>query len=216
MLRSTMRWTFGRRLAAAVTAVGIMAAGLVEVRAAGGVQAGKPAPDFTATDSAGKTVKLSQFLGKTVILEWTNHDCPYVQKHYGTGTMQELQKYAVGKGAVWLSVISSAPGRQGHVNGVEADKLTDDRKASPTAVLLDADGKLGRLYGAATTPHMFVIAPKGTLAYMGGIDDKPSSNPDTIKTARPYVREAIDALAAGKPVKTAVARPYGCSVKYGD
>ncbi|MDX2157395.1 MAG: thioredoxin family protein [Hyphomicrobiaceae bacterium] len=178
------------------------------------VQPGKPAPDFTATDSAGKPITLSALKGKTVVLEWTNHECPYVAKHYGTGTMQQLQKDATAKGIVWLTVISSAPGSQGYVQGLEADKLTTDRKAAPTAVLLDAAGKVGRLYGATTTPHMFVVDASGTIAYMGGIDDKPSTSPETIKGARPYVREALDALAAGTPVKTASTRPYGCSVKY--
>jgi hypothetical protein len=128
--------------------------------------------------------------------------------------MQQLQKDATGQGAVWLSVISSARGQQGHVEPLEADKLTADRTAAPSAVLLDPDGKLGRLYGASTTPHMFVIDQAGTLAYMGGIDDKPSTSPATLKTARPYVREALIALQGGKPVATASTRPYGCSVKY--
>lgn len=180
------------------------------------LQPGKSAPEFTATDSAGKPVQLSTLRGKTVVLEWTNHDCPYVMKHYGSGTMQKLQKDSTDKGVVWLTVVSSAKGRQGHVAGMEADKLTVDRKASPTGVLLDPEGKLGRLYGATTTPHMFVIDKAGTLAYMGAIDDKPSTSRDTIATARPYVREALDALSSGKPVATASTRPYGCSVKYDD
>lgn len=184
--------------------------------AAQSVQPGAPAPDFTATDSTGKAVTLSALKGKTVVLEWTNDGCPYVRKHYGTDTMQKLQRDATAKGVVWLSVISSAPGQQGYATGLEADKLTQERKAAPTAVLLDPKGDLGRLYGASTTPHMFVIEPKGTIAYAGGIDDKPSSNPETIKPARPFVREALDALAAGQPVKTASARPYGCSVKYAE
>jgi hypothetical protein len=162
-------------------------------------------------------VTLASFKGRTVVLEWTNHDCPYVQKHYGTDTMQKLQRDSVGDGVVWLSIISSAPGRQGHVDGLEADKLTADRNAAPTAVLLDTDGKVGRLYGASTTPQMFVIDKTGTLAYMGAIDDKPSTSPATIKTARPYVREALAALRDGKAVAApASTRPYGCSVKYSD
>jgi peroxiredoxin len=175
---------------------------------------GRPAPDFTATDSSGKPVTLSGLKGKTVVLEWTNHDCPYVRKHYGTGTMQKLQADATRQGVVWLTVVSSAPGTQGHVKGLEADKLTADRKASPTSVLLDEQGTVGRLYGATTTPHMFIVDAKGTLVYRGGIDDQPSTNPETIKGARPFVREALDALAKGEPVKTASTRPYGCSVKY--
>lgn len=180
------------------------------------VQPGKPAPDFTAVDSAGKPVALSALKGKTVVLEWTNHECPYVAKHYGTGTMQKLQKDATGKGVVWLTLISSAKGQQGHVEGLEADKLTADRKAAPTAVLLDPTGQVGRLYGATTTPHMFIIDKAGTLAYMGGIDDKPSTSRDTIATARPYVRQALDAIAEGKPVPVASTRPYGCSIKYAE
>jgi len=187
------------------------------VLARDGVRPGQPAPDFTATDTAGKPVTLSSFKGKTVVLEWTNHACPYVGKHYGTGTMQKLQHDAKGDGVVWLTIISSAPGQQGHVEGLEADKLTADRKAAPTAVLLDADGKVGRLYGATTTPHMFVIDKAGTLAYMGAIDDKPSTARETIKTARPYVREALAALRSGQAVAApASTRPYGCSVKYSD
>lgn len=180
------------------------------------LQPGKPAPAFAAKDTNGNPVRLGDHKGKTVVLEWTNHDCPYVQKHYGTGTMQALQRYAKEKGVVWLSVISSAPGRQGHVEGLEADRLTADRGAAPLAVLLDPDGSIGRLYGATTTPHMFVIDKAGTLSYMGAIDDKPSTARETIKAARPYVREALDALGQEKPVATASTRPYGCSVKYGE
>ncbi len=180
------------------------------------VRPGTAAPDFTVIDTSGKPVSLSSFKGKLVVLEWTNHDCPYVRKHYGTGTMQQLQRDATADGVVWLSVISSARGQQGHVEALEADKLTADRKAAPTAVLLDTDGKVGRLYGASTTPHMFIIDRAGALAYMGGIDDKPSSSPDTIKTARPYVREALAALRDGKPAATTSTRPYGCSVKYSE
>lgn len=178
------------------------------------VQPGKAAPEFTAVDTAGKSVSLAALKGKTVVLEWTNHDCPYVRKHYGTSTMQNLQRDATAKDVVWLTVISSSPGQQGFVEALEADKLTADRKAAPTAVLLDSGGKVGRLYGATTTPHMFVIDKAGTLVYMGGIDDKPTTAPDSVKTARPYVREALDALAEGKPIATASTRPYGCSVKY--
>ena len=179
-------------------------------------QPGKPAPDFTAKDSAGRDVALSSFKGKTVVLEWTNHDCPYVRKHYDAGNMQALQQEATAKGVVWLSIVSSAPGMQGHVNGLEAEKLTADRRALPTAVLLDPQGRVGRAYGATATPHMYVIDTAGNLAYAGAIDDKPSTNRDDIKGARNYVREAIVAVAAGQPVKTASTRAYGCSVKYGD
>lgn len=181
---------------------------------AANVQTGTPAPGFSATDSNGKQHSLAAYKGKTVVLEWTNHDCPYTVKHYVTGNMQGLQKSITDAGAVWLTVVSSKPGTQGHVSGPEANKLTDDRKASPTAVLLDPKGDLGRLYGASTTPHMFVIDKDGKLAYMGGIDDKPTVSKADVKTARNYVREAVDALAAGKPVPVSSARPYGCTVKY--
>jgi peroxiredoxin len=180
------------------------------------VQPGKPAPGFSATDSGGKPVSLEAFKGKPVVIEWTNHDCPFVRKHYDSGTMQKLQKDTAGKGVVWLTVVSSAPGQQGHVEGIEADKLTADRKAAPTAVVLDPKGDLGRLYGATVTPHMFVIDANGTLAYMGAIDDKASANPSTLADARPYAREAIDAVLKGKPVVTASTRPYGCSIKYAE
>ncbi|MGD9803845.1 MAG: thioredoxin family protein [Hyphomicrobiaceae bacterium] len=180
-----------------------------------GIRPGQPAPDFTASDSSGKPVTLSSFKGKTVVLEWTNHECPYVGKHYGTRTMQKLQEDAKADGVTWLTVISSAPGQQGHVAGLEADKLSADRKAAPTAVLLDDDGKVGRLYGASTTPHMFVIDKAGTVAYMGAIDDKPTTSRESVATARPYVREALIALREGKPVAAPTStRPYGCSVKY--
>ena len=205
-----------RRTAIAITIVTAAALWLgTSVSARETLRPGQPAPEFSATDTTGKAVTLSALKGKTVVLEWSNHDCPYVAKHYGTDTMQKLQRDATAKGVVWLTVLSSARGTQGHVEALEADKLTADRKAAPSAVLLDAGGSMGRLYGATTTPHMFVIDQAGRLAYMGAIDDKPSTARDTVKTARPYVREALDALAEGKPVATSSTRPYGCSVKYG-
>jgi peroxiredoxin len=177
-------------------------------------ETGKAAPDFTAVDSNGKTVKLSDYKGKTVVLEWTNDGCPYVQKHYSSNNMQTLQKEETAKGIVWLTIISSAPGEQGYVSGADANKLTQSRSAAPTAVLLDPEGKVGRLYNARTTPHMFIVNADGVLVYMGGIDDKATANPADIKTAKNYVRAALDSVEAGKPVENAVTRPYGCSVKY--
>lgn len=197
---------------AAVIAVGLMA--LATAAIAADVAPGKPAPDFIAKDSKGRDVSLSSFKGKVVVLEWTNNGCPYVAKHYGAGNMQALQASAAAKDVVWLSIISSAPGEQGHVSGAQADKIATDAKAKPTAVLLDPTGTIGRLYDAKTTPHMFVIDKAGTLAYAGGIDDKPTANPADIKGARNFVAEAIEAVTAGKPVVTATSRPYGCSVKY--
>lgn len=180
------------------------------------VGVGKPAPDFTLVDTTGKPVALSSFKGKTVVLEWTNQDCPYVRKHYGSGNMQALQKTATGEGVVWVSISSSAPGLQGYVTGADAQRLTTERKAAPSAFLLDPDGKVGRLYDARTTPQMFVIDKDGKLAYMGAIDDKPTANVADIPGARNYVTEALAAVAAGQPVKLASTRPYGCSVKYSD
>jgi len=176
---------------------------------------GAPAPAFTATDTRGRTHSLGDFRGKTVILEWTNHDCPYVRKHYETGNMQALQKDATGEGVVWLSVISSAPGAQGHVSAQRADELTGTRDAAPTAVLLDPEGEIGKAYDARTTPHMYVINPEGTLVYMGAVDDRPTARHNDVEGARNYVREALSALAQGEKVSQPVTRAYGCSVKYG-
>jgi hypothetical protein len=175
---------------------------------------GQPAPDFMAVDSRGVTHSLGDYRGKIVILEWTNHQCPFVGKHYNTGNMQALQHYAKDTGVTWLSVISSAPGTQGYVSGPEAEALTAKRKASPTAVLLDPQGVVGRLYEARTTPHMYIIDAAGTLVYMGGIDDKPSTQAADVKTATNYVRVALDEVRSAKPVSMPVTRPYGCSVKY--
>jgi peroxiredoxin len=177
-------------------------------------EVGKPAPDFTGTDSKGKSVRLSDLRGKTVVLEWTNHECPYVRKHYGAGNMQKLQADAAKDGVVWLSVISSASGSEGHVSQAEADKLTASRNAIPAHVLIDEKSKIARAYDARTTPHMFVVDAEGKLVFMGGIDDKPSSNTADIPTATNYVRLALDAVKAGRPVETPVTRPYGCSIKY--
>ena len=175
---------------------------------------GKLAPQFTATDTNGKPQALSGFKGKTVVLEWTNDGCPYVQKHYGSGNMQKLQKEVVAAGGVWLSIISSAPGKQGYVKGAEANALTATRGASPTAVLLDPVGAIGRAYEAQTTPHMFVIDPAGTLRYMGAIDDQPTTDASTVASARNYVREAFRAVTTGAKVAESATDPYGCSVKY--
>ncbi|KQV96481.1 redoxin domain-containing protein [Pelomonas sp. Root1237] len=173
-----------------------------------------PAPTFSATTADGKTVNLADYKGKTVVLEWTNHDCPYVRKHYGAGNMQTQQKAAAAQGVVWLQVISSAPGQQGFVDGATAQKLNADRGAVPTATLLDPKGELGKLYGAQTTPHMYVIKADGTLAYKGGIDSLATPDKADIAKAEPYVTEALAAVAAGRKVEKASTRPYGCSVKY--
>lgn len=175
---------------------------------------GKPAPAFSAVDSIGQTVTLQEFAGKIVVLEWTNHDCPFVKKYYNGGAMQTLQADATAKGVVWLTIISSAKGEQGYVSGEEANALSQNRRAVPTHVLLDPEGKVGRAYGAKTTPHMFVIDQKGVLVYAGAIDDQPNTTGDP-QTARIYVREVLAALEAGKPVEVSSTPPYGCSVKYG-
>lgn len=179
-----------------------------------GTSVNQPAPDFTAIDSNGNQHSLSDFRGKTVVLEWTNHDCPYVRKHYDSGNMQALQKAATGKGVVWLTIISSAPGKQGHVSGKEANMLTQKRNASPTAVLLDESGQIGRMYGAKTTPHMYIIDPEGALVYMGGIDSIPSTKQSDIPNATNYVDVALRSMSNGQPIKDSITRPYGCSVKY--
>lgn len=175
---------------------------------------GKPAPDFTGTTADGQAVALSDLRGRKVILEWTNHDCPYVVKHYGTGNMQALQKAARDRGITWLSVISSAPGQQGHVAPEKAKALTVERDALPTDIVLDPEGVIGRLYGARTTPEMFVIDEEGILVFAGGIDDKPSARWSTVEDANNYVRMALADLEAGRPVGIPTARPYGCSIKY--
>lgn len=175
---------------------------------------GQTAPDFTATDTHGAAIKLSDFKGKTVVLEWTNHECPFVKKHYESGNMQALQKEATEKGVIWLSIVSSAPEKQGHTTAEDANKIVKESGASPTAKILDESGSIGKLYGAKTTPHMFIVNKEGVLAYAGAIDDNTSPDPAATKTAKNYVRGALNELAAEKPVTTASTNPYGCGVKY--
>ncbi len=177
-------------------------------------EVGKPAPAFAATDIDGRPVNLAKLRGKTVVLEWTNNECPYVEKHYGSGNMQSLQRDAAKDGVVWIQLISSAKNEQGWVDAKGAAELTKSRNAAPSTTVIDESGKIGRAYEARTTPHMFVIDPQGTLVYMGGIDDKPTTRTADIATAKNYVRAALDAVKAGKPVATPIARPYGCSIKY--
>lgn len=175
---------------------------------------GQPAPDFTIVDAAGKPVKLADQRGKYVVLEWTNPECPFVQKHYDSGNMQGLQKEFVGKNVVWLSVNSTNKSHSEYKPGAEMTKWMNGHKASPTAVLIDDTSNTGRAYSARTTPHMFVIDPQGKVVYAGAIDDKRSTNPADAKTANNYVRVALNEAMAGKPVTTSSTRPYGCSVKY--
>ena len=177
-------------------------------------EVGKAAPAFELKDVQGNVHSLAHFKGKVVVLEWTNYDCPFVKKHYGSGNMQRLQGKYTEKQVVWLSICSSAPGKQGHFTPEVWKKRIEEKGSRAMAVLLDADGKVGRAYGAATTPHMFVIAADGTLQYAGAIDDNPSWDPKTVDGAHNHVAAALDALLAGKSVAVAETKPYGCSVKY--
>jgi peroxiredoxin len=192
-------------LAAAVLAVPALAAG---------PDLGKPAPDFAAADTNGKPVKLSDFKGKLVILEWSNHQCPYVRKHYGAGNMQKTQEAARALGVTWITIISSGPGEQGHVSTAEANRLTAERNAKPNHVVLDPAGKIGRMYAARVTPHMFIIAPDGKLLYKGAIDSIRSSRQSDIPNAKNYVTAALSEIKAGKPVADADTVAYGCTIHY--
>jgi len=188
-----------------------LALALTQAQAA---RVGKHAPDFTATDSNGQIHKLSDYAGKYVVLEWTNRGCPYTQKHYSSGNMQNLQHEWTAKGVVWLTVASSAPGEQGYVTAADENAYLKQANAAPTAALLDPNGTLGHLYNAKTTPDMYVINPQGVLIYQGAIDDRPSTDPSDIRGAKNYVSMALSEAMAGKPVSVAAAQPYGCSVKY--
>lgn len=172
------------------------------------------APDFKGTDSNGQTHTLDQYKGKYVVLEWANEGCPYDQKHYLSGSMSNLQKHWTGKGVIWLSVISSAKGQQGYFTPAESHAYVKKVNAAPTAVLLDPSGTIGKLYGAKTTPHIFIIDPTGKLIYQGALDNKPTPDFADLKGADNYLNDALNAAMAGKPVPVAVTAPYGCSVKY--
>ena len=177
---------------------------------------GDLAPNFTGIDSNGKAESLVQYRGKYVVLEWANKGCPYERKHYNSGNMEKLQREWTGKGVVWLSVLSSAPGKEGYVTPTEENTYLREMHAAPTAAILDPSGQIGRLYNAKTTPHMFVIDPQGKIVYEGAIDDAPSTDPSTVNAAHNYVTQALNESMAGKPVATPVTRPYGCSVKYAE
>ncbi|GCL63611.1 thioredoxin family protein [Pseudaquabacterium pictum] len=205
-----MRWT--RRLTLTTT---LAAAALAIPLHAAAVAVGEAAPAFELKDTQGKTVKLSDFKGKHVVLEWTNPGCPFVVKHYGAKNMQALQKDAKAKDVVWLSINSTARGHHDHLAPTALqDKLVKDWGATPTAVLMDEAGTAGKAYAARTTPHMYVIDPAGKLVYAGGIDDKRSANPADIPGAKNFVRAALADSLAGKPVATPSTPPYGCSIKY--
>lgn len=174
---------------------------------------GQMAPTFTATDSNGKTHSLADFKGKYVVLEWTNYDCPFVKRQYNLSAMQNLQKDFTPKGTVWLSINSSAPGKQGNLTTEEINRRMKDQRAVPTAYLVDPDGRVGRLYAAKTTPHMFIIDPTGKLVYDGAIDDKPTADP-SVGLGLNYVSAALGETMTGKAITVATTKPYGCSVKY--
>lgn len=175
---------------------------------------GQAAPDFTLKDASGKTVKLSDFRGKHVVLEWTNPGCPYVRKHYNSGNMPATQQEAMDKGVVWLAINSTERDSGDYLAPAQLAAWKAERKSKPSAILMDEEGTVGRAYGARTTPHMYIVNPQGQLVYAGGIDSIPSSNPDDIKRATNYVKQAVGELLAGKPVSQAATRPYGCSIKY--
>lgn len=179
-----------------------------------GAVVGKPAPPIQLRDVDGETVRLDSFQGKFVVLEWVNFQCPFVGKHYGSGNMQKLQKKYTDEGVVWISICSSARGKQGYVTGPQAKQILKEKGAAPTRFLLDPKGTVGKAYGAKTTPHMFVIDPKGIVRYNGAIDDKPSTKRADIETAKNYLTAALDAAMAGKKIEVAASQPYGCSVKY--
>ncbi|MEM1105686.1 MAG: redoxin family protein [Pseudomonadota bacterium] len=205
----------GGMAAAVCLTVGALVASTASAESAD-LAPGIPAPAFSGLTSSGMEVSLSDFAGKTVVLEWTNHDCPFVRKHYDAEmqNMQSLQSGAAGEDVVWLSVISSAPGKQGHVSAAEANTLSETRGAAPAHVILDESGEIGRLYGAKTTPHMYVIEADGTLAYNGAIDSIPSARVSDIPLADPYLEIALAAVIDGADPDPGATKPYGCSIKY--
>lgn len=196
--------------------IALVAAATIATPAMSAAQIGKPAPDFTLNDTNGKPVRLSGFKGRTVVLEWNNPGCPFVQKHYSSGNMQKTQSAAHGQGVVWLTINSGAPGKQGYMTGPQAVAFQKSEKMQATAYLFDPKGTVGRAYDAKATPQMFIINPAGTLVYAGAIDNKPTADPDDIKTARNHVLAALAEVKAGKPVSVAWSKPYGCAVKYAD
>jgi peroxiredoxin len=199
-----------------IAAAATFSVALLPASAAAQAVVGLPAPRFTAIDSHGQTHTLDEYRGKYVVLEWHNQGCPYTRKHYLSGNMQALQKEWTAKGVVWFTVISSAPGEQGYVTDAQENEYLTQMHADPTAVLMDPDAKLGRLYAAKTTPEMYVIDPNGKLIYEGAIDDRPTPDPSDIKGADNYLSDALTEAMAGKPVAHSYTRPYGCSVKYAE
>lgn len=176
---------------------------------------GQPAPEFEVKDIDGNTIKLSNFKGQKVVLEWTNSQCPFVVKHYGSGNMQKTQEAAIAQQVEWISINSSAVGKEGHLDAEATKKLIAENGSKASLHIIDESGALGHLYDAQTTPHMFVIDEAGVLAYAGAIDDNSSPNPEVIAQSKNYVLAALGDIAAGKPVATPTTQPYGCGVKYG-
>jgi hypothetical protein len=202
---------------AGLAAVAFVAPGSADVASYSAAQVlGRPAPNFTLADANGRPVSLSDFRGRTVVLEWNNPECPFSRKHYGSGNMQRTQAAAARDNVVWLTINSGAPGNQGHMNGAEARAFLASSGARPAHYLLDPAGQVGRAYDARTTPHMYVVNAAGTLVYAGAIDDRPTANPDDIQDARNHVLAALAELRAGRAVSVPTSRPYGCSVKYAD
>jgi peroxiredoxin len=195
-----------------LTAITTLAAGALY--AADIPPVGSAAPDFSAPDANGKTQSLSEFKGKYVVLEWFNPECPFVKKHYGSDNMQKLQAEYTGKGVVWLTIDSNAPGTEGNITADQAKKIMDSWKTKQTALLLDPESKIAKLYGAKNTPNMVIIGPDGKIVYEGAIDSKATPNPADIPTSTNYVKAALDQAMSGKPISNAQTRPYGCSVKY--
>jgi peroxiredoxin len=195
-----------------ITAVTTLAAGTLYASDVPPV--GSAAPDFSIKDTKGQTHSLSQYKGKTVVLEWFNPECPFVKKHYGSDNMQKLQKQFTDKGVVWLTIDSSAEGNEGYLSADQAEKIMTQWKTHQTALLLDPDGAAGKAYGAKNTPDMIVINPEGKIVYEGAIDSKASPNPADIPSSTNYVKAALDESLAGKPVSNSQTKPYGCSVKY--
>ncbi|MCJ8159417.1 redoxin domain-containing protein [Sphingomonas sp. LaA6.9] len=203
-----MKMWLGGTLAAAAVALA--------VPVIAGQATGAKAGNFRVNDASGKVIELAQFKGKTVVLEWNNPGCPFVQKHYASGNMQKTQAAARADGVVWLTINSGAPGKQGYMTGPEAQKFVKDQKSNASFYLLDPKGVVGKGYGAKTTPQMFIIDKDGTLVYQGGIDDKATAKASDIPGARNHVTAALAEMKAGKPVSVRESRPYGCSVKYSD
>lgn len=197
-----------------LTGLLVLACAAMMATLAWAARVGQAAPDFTATDSNGQTHRLSDYRGKFVVLEWTNRGCPYTRKHYESGNMQRLQQEWTAKGVVWLTVLSSAPGKQGYMDAAEENAYLKQENAHPTAALLDPTGALGHLYDAKTSPDMYIINPQGTLIYDGAIDDKPTTDVADIQGAKNYVTAALEEATSGRAVSAPATRPYGCSVKY--